>query len=235
MRYTFHKFFFITGLCALVLAGCQQAEKKMDRTRSFNDGWRFTRDSVSGAEQPGFDDSKWRMLDIPHDWSIEDLPAQVDGKTTGPFSKESPGGAATGHTIGGTGWYRKTFTLQNEDGGKRISVYFEGVYMESDVWINGNHLGTHPYGYTSFYYDISKYCKPAGQPNILAVRVINNGKNSRWYSGSGIYRNVWLTVTRPLHIDPWGVYITSPEVSVDSAAVHVQTSILNEESRKQDI
>jgi beta-galactosidase len=235
VKYTYHSFFLLVVASFLLLAGSLHAQN-FTRTRSFNADWRFTRDSVTpGAEQPGFDDSKWRRLDIPHDWSIEDLPQQVEGKTIGPFSKESPGAAATGYTIGGTGWYRKTFILNEADKGKLISVYFEGVYMEADVWVNGNHLGKHPHGYTSFYYDITKYCKPAGLPNVIAVRVINKGKNSRWYSGSGIYRNVWLTVTSPLHIGQWGVYITTPEVSAKTATVKVQTTVLNEGRKKENM
>src|ERR1700730_4884571 len=206
-----------------------------NRVRPFNSDWRFTKDSVRGTEAPGFDDSNWRILDLPHDWSIEDLPEQIPGKTIGPFSKESPGGMATGHTIGGTGWYRKTFTLGANDQNKLISVYFEGAYMETDVWLNGNHLGTHPYGYTSFRYDITKFCKPPGQPNVMAVRVVNKGKNSRWYSGSGIYRPVWLEVTNPLHIDNWGVYITTPRVSGQEALVKITTTVLNVTNKKKDI
>ena len=235
MRYSYRKFFFIAIMLVVIQPGYIQAQKNIIRKRSFDPDWRFIRDSISGAEQPGFDDSKWRVLDLPHDWSIEDIPEQVEGKTVGPFSKESPGDASTGHTIGGTGWYRKAFTLDADETGKLISVYFEGAYMETDVWVNGNHLGTHPYGYTSFYYDITKYCKPAGQPNVMAVRVVNKGKNSRWYSGSGIYRHVWLTVTDPLHIEQWGVYVTTPQVSNQSATVKTQVKILNERNVKADI
>ncbi|HVU85077.1 MAG TPA: glycoside hydrolase family 2 TIM barrel-domain containing protein, partial [Puia sp.] len=225
---------FLAMIPLILQSSCREAEKEMARSRSFNADWRFTRDSIAGAEQPGFNDSGWRTVDLPHDWSIEDLPHQEAGKTIGPFSKESPGAASTGHTIGGTGWYRKTFTLGKNETGKRISLYFEGVYMESDLWINGQHAGYHPYGYTSFAYDITKYCKPAGEPNIIAMRVRNTGKNSRWYSGSGIYRNVWLTVTDPLHIAQWGVRIT-PEAGEGSAAVNIQTSVANEGSEKEDV
>src|SRR5438477_3490344 len=129
------------------------------RIRDFDSDWRFMRDSIAGAEQPGFDDSKWRVLDLPHDWSIEDLPEQIPGKTIGPFSKESEGalnGRSTGHVVGGTGWYRKTFTLDPASKNKLISVYFEGAYMETDVWVNGNYTGSHKHGYTSFYFDITK-------------------------------------------------------------------------------
>ncbi len=206
-----------------------QAQDKNDylRIRPFDSGWRFSRTTTTDAQLPDFNDSKWRLIDLPHDWSVEDIPDQVSGKTIGPFSKDSPGGAATGHTVGGTGWYRKAFTLHATDAGKLISVYFEGAYMETDVWVNGNHVGEHKYGYTSFYFDITKYCKPAGQVNIMAVRVVNNGKNSRWYSGSGLYRHVKLIVTDPLHIDQWGVYITTPKVSPQSAIVKIRTKIIN--------
>jgi beta-galactosidase len=232
------KLFFIVSILTLTQSGCKQEAKDILRTRQFDADWRFIRDSVAGAEQPGFDDSKWRLLDLPHDWSIEDLPEQIPGKTIGPFSKESGdpmNGASTGHTVGGTGWYRKTFTLEKEDEGKFISIYFEGVYMETDVWVNGNLAGNHKHGYTSFYFDITKQCKPPGEKNVIAVRVMNNGKNSRWYSGSGIYRHVKLIVTNPLHIDQWGIYITTPKVSAEEATVKVITNISNEKNEKSAI
>jgi beta-galactosidase len=126
---------------AILLQSCASERKNPadSRSRPFDSDWRFIRDSVS-AESPAFDDSKWRSIDLPHDWSIEDIPQQEEGKTIGPFSKESPGGTATGHVVGGTGWYRKKFMIAAEDTGKSVSIYFEGVYMESDVWINGRHL-----------------------------------------------------------------------------------------------
>ncbi len=217
----------IIGFC--LLQSCRGHDDSFadSRKRPFDSDWRFTRDSITGAENPSFNDSKWRALDLPHDWSIEDIPQQVAGQTIGPFSKESPGGKSTGHVVGGTGWYRKKFTLGETDTGKSVSIYFEGVYMESDVWVNGQHAGYHPYGYTSFSYDISKLCKPAGQENVIAIKVVNKGKNSRWYSGSGIYRHVWLTVKNPIHIDQWGVFVTTPEVSVDQATVKLSTTISN--------
>ena len=178
------------------------------------------------------------MLDLPHDWSIEDLPEQIPGKTIGPFSKESEGalnGGSTGHVVGGTGWYRKIFTLNSEDKNKLISIYFEGAYTETDVWVNGSYAGSHKHGYTSFYFDITKFCKPAGEKNLIAVRVMNRGKNSRWYSGSGIYRHVKLVVTDPLHIDQWGVYVTTPVVSDQESKVKVVTNVSNEKNERSDI
>ena len=212
-----------------------RAQNVSARSKSFDAGWRFTRDSVTDAEKPAFDDSKWRVLDLPHDWSIEDIPDQKPGVTIGPFSKESVGDIATGHTVGGTGWYRKAITLDNSYRGKRISIYFGGAYMETDVWVNGHHVGEHKYGYTSFYFDITKYCNPIRKPNIIAVRVVNYGKNSRWYAGSGIYRHVQLIATNPVHIAQWGIYITTPEASAKSATVAIQTKVANETGKKANV
>src|SRR5689334_7320565 len=231
-------FSILIPICLLIgCTGQKQSSASDNRIRDFDSDWHFVRDSVAGAEQVSFDDSKWRVLDLPHDWSIEDLP-ETPGKTIGPFSKESEGannGASTGHVVGGTGWYRKTFTLSAADKDKLASIYFEGAYTETDVWVNGNHVGNHEHGYTSFYFDITKFCKSAGEKNLVAVRVMNKGMNSRWYSGSGIYRHVKLVVTNPLHIDEWGVQVTTPIVTDQESKVKVVTNISNEKSEKSDI
>lgn len=193
---------------------------------SFDASWKFSKGDVAGGENVNFNDASWRTVELPHDWSIEDLPNQSDA-VIGPFSKTSVGRTATGYTVGGTGWYRKHFKAANS-AGKKLSVYFDGVYMNSDVWINGHHLGNHPYGYTPFYYDLTPYLNQNGN-NVLAVRVRNEGRNSRWYSGSGIYRHVWLITTQPVHIDQWGVYITTPVVDANKATVNVKTAIVNQE------
>jgi len=225
------------------------APAKLNRENNFDLNWRFLKADAPGAEAPAFNDSSWRTVDLPHDWSIEDLspatanpPSPVTSPTNsatgrgrgranfpvvGPFSPESPGGTATGYTLGGTGWYRKHFTLDNQAVGKQVSIQFDGVYMDSDVWLNGHHLGNHPYGYTPFAYDLTEFLNPPGQENVLAVRVRNLGKNSRWYSGSGIYRHVVLQVTDPLHIGQWGVSVTTPQVTKQKATVNVVTTIEN--------
>ena len=350
--------------------------------RSFDFGWRFLRADAPGAEVAGFDDSKWRTLDVPHDWSIEDLPplekssvpelsvtvgqwrfqkgddaawrtpgfddskwqsvtlpdtwehhsnytednvygwfrrhieipAECKGKDfdlslgkvddvdetflngeriggtgsfppdyrtaydtsrhyhvpaslvhgdgsdvlavrvfdgtgsggiyeagvkavrVGPFdTAESEGGASTGHVVGGTGWYRKHFKLTPAEQGKHVAVRFDGVYMNADFWINGKSLGNHPYGYTSFEFDLTPYLKPAGEENVIAVRVRNEGKNSRWYSGSGIYRHTWLTVTDPIHVPTWGVYVTAPEVSKEKATVKIATEVRNDSGAEANL
>lgn len=200
------------------------------RTVPFDNDWLFAKDNVQNAEQVNYNDANWRKIDLPHDWSIEDLPNQLPGSTIGPFHKGSIGGFQTGFTVGGTGWYRKKFVTGKAEQHKLVSIVFDGVYMNSDVWLNGHHLGNHLYGYTPFYYDLTPYLKPAGQQNVLAVSVRNEGKNSRWYSGSGIYRHVWLSVTDPVHIVPWGVYITTPQVSTQNATVQVKITTRHKQS-----
>ncbi len=192
----------------------------------FDSSWKFLKADVTGGEKEGLDDKNWRTVLLPHDWSIEDLPNQSDS-VKGPFTSQSIGATATGYTVGGTAWYRKHFTLKNTDN-KKITICFDGVYMNSDVWINGHYLGNHPYGYTAFYYDLTPWLKQNGEENIIAVRVRNEGRNSRWYSGSGIYRHVWLTTTNTTHIDEWGVYITTPEANTGMAGINIQTRLTTE-------
>jgi beta-galactosidase len=209
----------------------QTGTSGMQRTLSFDQGWKFLKDNPAGAELPGFDDSRWRRLDLPHDWSIEDLPNQTKDSISGPFSKASVAKMGTGYTVGGTAWYRKSFTINQADRGKTAYLQFDGVYMNADIWVNGKHAGNHPHGYTSFWYDITPFLNPAGQPNVVAVQVKNEGLNARWYSGSGIYRHTWLTLANPVHIAPWGVYINTPEASVKTANVEVVTTISNSGSK----
>jgi beta-galactosidase len=191
-------------------------------TTPFDDDWAFHLGGAQGAEQPGFDDSKWRKIDLPHDWSIEDLKG-----THSPFNQDAISQVSGGFTTGGTGWYRKNFTIAPQDKGKKIHIQFDGVYMNANVWINGHHLGNHPYGYTGFMFDITDHIKFDG-PNIIAVEVKNEGQNSRWYSGSGIYRHVWLKTLEPIHISQWGTYITTPQVSTTTATVNCKTTVVNE-------
>ncbi len=349
--------------------------------QSFDSGWRFLRADAPGAEVPGFDDTGWRLLDAPHDWSVEDLPplavsapelpavtgqwrfqkgddmawksrtfddagwqtvtlpdawehhsnytndnvygwfrrrigipAECQGKDfdlllgciddvdetflngeriggrgsfppdyhtaydtarryhvpaalvrgdgsdvlavrvfdgsgsggmveagtksarVGPFDPgQSEGGASTGHVLGGLGWYRKHFKLAAAESNQLVAVRFDGVYMNADFWINGQLLGNHPYGYTSFEFDLTPYLKPAGEENVIAVRVRNEGKNSRWYSGSGIYRHTWLTVTDPIRVPTWGLFVTTPEVSSEKALVKIASEVRNDSGAEADV
>lgn len=188
----------------------------------FDDGWRFQRGGAQGAEAVDFDDAGWRRLDLPHDWSIEDLPG-----TRSPFDPRAVSQVQGGFTVGGTGWYRKTFDVPESYKGKSIVIQFDGVYMNAEVWLNGRRVGAHPYGYTSFWFDLTDKVNFGGR-NVLAVKVRNEGENSRWYSGSGIYRHVWLKTLDSLHIAQWGTYITTPEVSAARAKVSLRTQVRNE-------
>jgi len=209
---------------------------KFDGTASFDADWRFIKDSNSGAESPDFDDSDWRVIDIPHDWSIEDLSGQNGVDIIGPFDRSAIDKGSSGYMVGGTGWYRKNFTISGGSNGKIVYMQFDGVYMNSDVWLNGKHLGFHPYGYTPFHYNITSYLNPPGKPNIVAVRAKNEGMNSRWYSGSGINRHVWLIIKDQVHLDvSGGIYITTPVVSENSAVVNVDATIVNSGNSNEEI
>jgi beta-galactosidase len=204
----------------------------------FSDGWRFHRGDVAGADAASFDDSEWRTLDVPHDWSIEDLPDSAaqnrdsiwaegtNAVRTGPFDLyASEGQGATGWTVGGVGWYRKAFRRPQVPASGKVEVRFDGVYMNAGVWINGAKLGNHPYGYTGFAFDLTPHLKDGA--NTLALRVDNTGRNSRWYSGSGIFRKVWLSVAGAVRIPQDGISITTPDVSKTAATIKVETTVEN--------
>jgi beta-galactosidase len=220
---------FIILLAAVISASVLMAQNPGPGINRFDAGWRFHRGGALGAENPQFDDSGWRLLDLPHDWSIEDLPG-----TESPFNRDAISQVSGGFTTGGTGWYRKSFNIPSELAAKRIIIQFDGVYMNPEIWINGVSLGSHPYGYTSFWYDISDKVH-FGQPNILAVKVRNEGENSRWYSGSGIYRHVWLKILEPVHVAQWGTRITTPEVKAESATVNIKTEVNNQSDNAVNI
>ncbi len=216
------------GVFSMLILSCTSKNVTMigeGRDQLFDYGWKFCKDSTINAQLPGFNDLSWRSIDLPHDWSIEDLPGVDSSDKAGPFIKSSIGSTATGYVLGGTAWYRKKFKVNATN--KNVIISFDGVYMESDVWVNGNHVGYHPYGYTPFYYDITSYLNKPEQANVIAVKVRNYGKNSRWYSGSGIYRHVWMTIVNPIHIDIWGIYATTPIVTKDSAVVSFLVNIKN--------
>ena len=185
---------------------------------SFDFDWKFFKEDATGAQRTDFVDSAWRTLNLPHDWSIE-----------GPYSETHPTGGSGGYLPTGIGWYRKHFSIPQQYKDRKVFIEFDGVYMNSDVWINGHHLGNHPYGYTSFHYDMTPYLNYGDKKNVLAVRVDNSKQpNTRWYSGSGIYRHVRLLVTDKLHISLWGTFVTTADVSKESADVKVSTKVSNE-------
>ena len=171
---------------------------KEERETNFNEGWKFNLGDVNGAQNMGYNDAAWKDITIPHDFSI--------------FQNfTSSGEAESGYLPGGTGWYRKTFTLPESFEGKTILLNFDGVYSDAYVYVNGTQVGEHHYGYTTFAFDISDAltCDGATQ-NLIAVKAVNNIPSSRWYSGSGIYRDVTLVVTEPVHVDLNGTTVTTP-------------------------
>lgn len=212
----------MTKRIATALVSLLFFNSSLSQTNLFDDGWRFHRGGAQSAERNEFDDSQWRTVDLPHDWSIEDLPG-----TQSPFDPDAVGQVSTGFTVGGTGWYRKTFTVPAEQKDKRLLIQFDGVYMNAEIWLNGESLGKHPYGYTSFWFDMTDKIK-FGEQNILVVQVKNEGQNSRWYSGSGIYRHVWLKVLDAVHVEQWGTYITTPGATAASAKINIKTSVAND-------
>lgn len=198
------------------------------RKTNFDKDWKFYKGCVANAEVPDFDDSKWRVLTIPHDWSIEPLTVQREGVTVGPFSKLSVGRWDTGQTVGGEGWYRKTFTLNKEDADKILTLHFEGAYNQSEVWVNGEKLAFNHYGYMPFKVSLNGHCKTDGSENVVAVKVVNEGLNSRWYAGSGLFRHVWLERTDPLHLDEWDTFVDASVVKGKNATVKLSALLHNE-------
>lgn len=221
------KQFIILVISFLFYTQTSFSQIKVGRNQSFDSNWKFKKGAAIDAKAANFNDTDWRKLDVPHDWSIEDLTDIPNDSTIGPFYKNNAGKNATAFTVGGTAWYRKSFTMDKSTTGKNVFIQFDGVYMNADVWVNGHHLGNHPYGYTAFVYDLTEHLNPVGTPNVVAVEVKNEGYNSRWYSGSGIYRHVWLSVVNPSHIANWGVQIVSKNISEQAADIHFTTKVEN--------
>jgi len=214
------------GIAALAPSVVTRTPAPARRVSSFDAGWRFLKGDAPGAEQPDFDDAAWRKLNVPHDWSIE-----------GPFDKDNPTGGAGGFLPAGVGWYRKPFTLPPGDKDRRVFIDFDGVMANSDVWINGFHLGKRPYGYVGFRYELTGHLNfGTARGNLLAVRADNSGQPaSRWYSGAGIYRHVRLVVTNPVHIEHWGTFVTTPQVGADKATIRVQSEVVNQSNVARDL
>ena len=178
-----------------------------------NDEWMFHKGDVSNGEKEVVEKRDWRQVELPHDWSIE-----------GPFSKQWA--SATGYLPAGIGWYRKTLQLEKLNPDEKVYIYFDGVYKNSEVWINEHYLGKRPNGYIPFYYELSPYLQKG--KNVLAVKVDHSQyADNRWYPGSGIYRNVYLITKQPVHIPIWGVQFATPKVSVQNAVAEVKVSLNN--------
>lgn len=184
---------------------------------TFDFGWKFHKGDVPGAQAPDFSDASWKGVDLPHDWSAE-----------GPFSENEPSGSCGAYLPTGIGWYRKRFRLPDAHHDKMLTIEFDGVFENSEVWVNGHYLGKRPYGYVPFFYDLTPHFA-FGRDNVIAVKVDNSRQtNCRWYSGSGIYRHTWLLSTNRIHVAHWGTFITTPRVSKDEATLEVKTRVANE-------
>ena len=203
-------------LFLFMLLGIANVSAQSSKTLIDN-GWQFFLGDNPQAKDVDFKTSGWQSVDLPHDWSVALS-----------FDREASAGNDGGYLPTGKGWYRKEMVLPKSSQGKQLRLYFEGVYMNAAVYVNGEYVGGHPYGYTSFFCDITKVAR-IGQRNVISVSVDNSQqKNCRWYSGSGIYRHVWLLSSNSVHIDDWGVYVTTPQVSAHDATIEVNTTICNE-------
>ncbi|MCR4602119.1 MAG: DUF4982 domain-containing protein [Prevotella sp.] len=186
-------------------------------------GWKFHLGDVTGAEAPSFNDDSWRRLNVPHDWSIE-----------GENLRDNPGGGSIGFFPTGIGWYRKSFDLKTYDRKKCYTIEFDGIYMNSTVWLNGHELGTWPYGYSSFSYDITPFIKKNGNTLVVMVDNSHHG-NSRWYTGSGIYRHVRMVETNKTHFAKWGVFNSTLQLSGEQATIRVKSEVENEDTKDRQL
>jgi beta-galactosidase len=200
-------------VAAITLEAAAQVRSVID----FNRGWKFRLGDAEQFKRTDMNDGSWRVVDLPHDWSIE-----------GKFDSTWPAGNAGGALPGGIGWYRKTFKLPASANGRKVLISFDGVYRNSEVWLNDHYLGKWPYGYTPFDYDLTPWVNQGGKQNVIAVRVNNADQpNSRWYSGSGIYRDVRLIITNQSGIKHRSLFVTTPIVSASSATVRVDLELEN--------
>jgi len=220
------KIIFFSLLLLTVFSHCTRVTLKERKTENFCQNWKFHLANVNDAKKAELDDSAWRTLNLPHDWSIE-----------GKFSEEHPATPGGGALPGGIGWYRKTFALPAEtEKDKLIFIDFDGIYQNSEVWINGHYLGKRPYGYISFRYELTPYLNYGEKENVIAVKVDNSQQpNSRWYSGSGIYRNVYLVHTDKIFVNHWGTFVTTPTITEKSAEINIKTDIRKKLEKNQQI
>jgi beta-galactosidase len=218
-------FAFAAAVTALALVACSTTPflrplaQRPRRTIALDADWRWVKGDAPGAQAAIFNDATWAKEDLPYDWAI-----------AGPVDQNNPTGRGGGYMPSGVSWHRKNFTLPSSDQGKRVFVQFDGVMGVSDAWINGFHLGRHAYGYSSFQYELTGHLAfGKDRPNVLAVKADTTVQpDSRWYTGQGIYRHVRLAVTRPVHFDQWGVFVTTPKASADAATARVEATVVNQ-------
>ena len=208
-------------IVSFLLFACQKKEEDpevFNRKQLFTEDWKFYKNDTLNSLTEVLNSEDWRPIDVPHDWSIHQE-----------FDKNSAAGIGGGALSGGVGYYKKSFNLPLEDSARLYKIQFDGVYQNSEVWINGSYLGKRPNGYIGFEYDLTPYLHYGSQDNTIVVKADNSDQpNSRWYSGSGIYRNVWLKKLNKIHIPNWGTFITTPSISKEKALVNITAKIKNE-------
>jgi beta-galactosidase len=223
-NFSFRQFFSLILFVSSVNLFCFAASAQARRTLSFDNDWRFLKSNAANASQTDFDDSAWRKLNVPHDWSIE-----------GPFDEKNLTGAGGGYLPSGVSWYRKHFDVSEKDKGRRFFIEFDGVMEKNDVWINGVHLGQRPNGYVSFEYELTEHLN-FGKNNVIAVRADTTAQPaSRWYTGAGIYRHVRLFSKDAVHIPQYGIFVTTPQIDEKQATVEVKTEVINQSPADREV
>ncbi len=227
---------FLVSAILFLTTGCKNTAPGhgYSRVQDFNNGWLFFEGTAEGAENPAFNDADWRTVDLPHDWSVEDYAVQ-DSTHYGPFFKAMENGHDVGYLRGGTGWYRKSFTVPPSERNKQVILNFDGVQSEATLFVNGKEAGRHVYGYTPFHFNITPYLNHNGKAEVLAVKVYKPEQNSRWFTGAGIYRPVAISYLSPVHIAPWGVGVTSTLPGDNKAEIVVKVMLENSDSTDADV
>lgn len=222
-------------LAVVLFTSCESASRQeAKRSMAFNDDWVFYMGDPVDAFEPSFEDADWIPVHLPHDWSIMDYAVQ-DSLHDGPFFKHQPGGKDVGYLRDGIAWYRKSFLTPEGGRESRYFLSFDGVQTQMELWVNGSRIGEHVYGYTPFEMDITAAMNEAGEENVIAIKTVNNGENSRWFAGAGIYRPVHLVKLNPVAVPPHGVYITTPKVNKEQAEVFIRVEIENHFEREVEL
>ena len=233
LKFLFSRSFFFGLMTALIVQVHLSGAADSSLPRDANVGWRFIRGEHAGAEAPGFDDSAWRVLDLPHDWSIE-----TDGATDaaqGPHDPTTPEGPAVGYLRGGIGWYRFHLNTEPADARQGLELILHGAQQECDIWVNGKHVAFQPHGYITRVVEIAQDLARESRDNVIAIRVLNPESNTRWYAGSGLYRGVSLRSHGPLYIPTWGVQADTVWLNENKAQVQFRIEVRNNEATPQDV
>lgn len=221
-----HSGVLLLSLTLVFIACSRDAGSDFFRDADFNAAWQFHMGDISDPSLAAGDETGWIPVDLPHDWGIIDYELQ-DSLHKGPFYKYLPGGESVGYLRDGIAWYRKEFVTPEKTEGRQVILGFDGVQTQMELWVNGILIGEHAYGYTPFQFEIAPALNDPGENNIIAVKTVNTGDNSRWYAGAGIYRPVTLSVLQPVAVTPWGFYVTTSDVSAERATVNIEVEVSN--------